>query len=172
MATTYTFIASQTLTSTAATVTFSSIPQTFTDLVLRASVKSNNVNQSAKMRMRVNGNSGSVYSSLVISHDGGSASNTQRNLVTDFDNMLRQSGSASNAYSFASVELMIPSYTVSQHKPMLAISSFTGNSDGGNYYSINQAQDNNPITSILLFNDGSEVFSVGSSFFLYGISNA
>lgn len=171
MANTYFLIASQTLASTSATVTFSSIPQTYTDLVLRASVKNNGSGQSEAMRIRVNGNSGSVYSTLLHAHEQGSVSSTSDNLVTDFNDMARQSGNASNAASFASIEIIIPSYAVSQHKPMLAISSFTGNSGGGNYYSINQVQDNNPITSILLYNSSTDVFSIGSSFFLYGISN-
>ena len=42
MATTYTLITSQTLASSAASVTFSSIPSTYTDLVLRVSARTDN----------------------------------------------------------------------------------------------------------------------------------
>ena len=170
MANTYFLIASQTLASTSASVTFSSIPNTFTDLVLRASVKNNAAAQSEQMRMRVNGNTASVYSNLTHSHEPGLAVFTN-NLISGFENTLRHSGATTNAASFATIEIYIPSYLVSQHKPLLATSSLTGNTDGGNYYSVGQVQDNNPITSILLYNSSANVFAVGSSFYLYGISN-
>jgi hypothetical protein len=56
---TYTLIASTTLSSTASTITFSSIPNTYTDLVILASVKTNTLSDSdgAYAMLSLNGTS-------------------------------------------------------------------------------------------------------------------
>ena len=68
---TYTPIASQTITSNTSTFTFSSIPSTYTDLVIAASLK-NNIGAGYNLLMRFNGDSGSNYSATEIAGDGSS----------------------------------------------------------------------------------------------------
>lgn len=79
MATTYEPIASQTLGSSAATITFSSIPSTYTDLVLIATGKTTS---GASLYMRFNSDTGTNYSYIQMTGDGSTASsNRQTNLT-------------------------------------------------------------------------------------------
>lgn len=68
---TYTPIETKTLGSNTTTVTFSSIPSTYTDLVLVFQAASSNSNGNA-IRMRFNGNSSSEYSTTFIDGTGSS----------------------------------------------------------------------------------------------------
>jgi hypothetical protein len=72
MPVTYESIATTTLGSTTGTVTFSSIPGTYTDLVLV--VDSSNVNSTAFIGLVINSETGNVYSSTRLYGDGSSAS--------------------------------------------------------------------------------------------------
>lgn len=70
MAKTYTPIAINKLTSPAATVTFSSIPSIYTDLVI---VVNANAGSSTQLRLQLNSDTGSNYSTTMIGGDGSSA---------------------------------------------------------------------------------------------------
>ena len=68
---TYTPIASQTLSSAAASVTFSSIPQGYTDLILVTNIGDDG--SSSNTQIRFNGDSSSVYSYSYLAGNGTSA---------------------------------------------------------------------------------------------------
>jgi len=70
---TYSLIESQTLGSATATVTFSSIPATFTDLILI--IKATTI--SANYNLRLNGDTGANYSYTVIAGNGSSATSSR-----------------------------------------------------------------------------------------------
>jgi hypothetical protein len=72
MPSTYTTIATQTVSSDTGTVTFSSIPATYTDLVLVINAKSPATTGNNPV-FRLNGDSGSNYSYTYISGNGSSA---------------------------------------------------------------------------------------------------
>ena len=71
---TYTPIASITLASAASSVTFSGIPQTYTDLVV---VINGTSSASGELRYRLNGNTGSNYSFTQLYGDGSSAGSSR-----------------------------------------------------------------------------------------------
>ena len=73
---TYEPIASQTLGSAASSVTFSSIPQGYTDLVLVLNVKGSTANFPS---LRFNGDSGSNYSRTILTGNGSAASSARGN---------------------------------------------------------------------------------------------
>lgn len=77
MAVTYEPIASQTLGSTVNSATFSNIPGTYTDLVLRMALKSSGAATITGPTLRVNSDSGSNYSFTVLSGNGSSASSNR-----------------------------------------------------------------------------------------------
>ena len=77
---TYEPIATQTLGSAAASVIFSSIPQTFTDLVLVTQVLQ--VAGSSSLRVRFNGDSGSNYSRTSLDGNGSSALSGRESSIT------------------------------------------------------------------------------------------
>lgn len=74
MANTYTLISSNTLTSSAASVTFSSIPATYTDLVLRISSRTDAAGATATVAAQFNGDTTSAnYSETNLNSDGATA---------------------------------------------------------------------------------------------------
>jgi hypothetical protein len=174
MATTYTLISSNVLTSSAASVTFSSIPSTYTDLVLRLSARSTRVATSNNLEMRLNADSSALYSYTYIYGTGSTAYSSRGSASTEtYVSTLNAANSTAN--TFTSAEIYIPSYTASQSKPIGSISAFENNSattwelDGyAHLYRSNTA-----ISSITLYSGlGSFNFDTGSSFYLYGIKNS
>lgn len=175
MANTYTLISSNVLSSSAASVTFSSIPATYTDLVLRVSARENAGGQYPNaINLTFNGSSASNYSITHAYADTTSASsNRYSNQPAAYINGA-VNGSTSTSNTFSSVEIYIPSYNATQNKPFAtsyvvetALSSnlvWTVGTAAG-LRSVTAA-----ITSITL--DCGASFGIGSSFYLYGIKNS
>lgn len=80
MASTYTPIATTTLGSSTASYTFSSIPSTYTHLIL---VTSGLVTTSEYLRCRINSDTGSNYSSTVVEGNGASISSYRYSNLTN-----------------------------------------------------------------------------------------
>ena len=171
MANTYVLISSNTLSSSAASVTFSSIPSTYTDLVLKVSVRSDRANTQDDVRITFNSTT-TNYSYTYLRGSGSAA--ISGSSTTDpwewFGNM-----DAANATSntFANGELYIPSYLASQNKPTSAIMAMEDNVSSPVYLTANANLWRNTaaITSITLAL-GFGNFVSGSSFYLYGIKNS
>jgi hypothetical protein len=162
---TYEPIARQTLTTSAATVTFSSIPSTYTDLVL---VINAFTSTGADIWIRCNEDSGSNYSFTALYGTGSAAgsdknSNLSQGLLTDY-------------YG-----------TPSSTEPNICIVQFNNYSNSTTYKtSISRANRANSgtdavvsmwrntaaITSLTLRFNGSPTFLAGSTFTLYGIKAA
>ena len=167
---TYTLISSNVLTTTAASVTFSSIPATFTDLVLRSSPRATSSTVKA-FRLNFNGVTGTSYSNTLLRGNGAAASSL-RDSSNSYAELGLFSGDDITADIFGSVEVYIPNYTVSQNKAISGI----GVSERDNTTAFIEASaalfsDTAAITSIEITTNGGD-FIAGSSFYLYGISNA
>jgi hypothetical protein len=99
MANTYTLIESQVLGSSAASVTFSSIPATYTDLVLKVSVRSNRAAGFDNIDIRFNGDSASNYSRTIISGNGEEVSSSRTSSGSNWDAAIVDGNTAtSNTY--------------------------------------------------------------------------
>ena len=171
MATTYTLISSNVLSSSAASVTFSSIPATYTDLVLRISARSASAGTDAFF-VQFNSDTATNYSSTQLYGDGSAAysfrgSNTNALKKTYLNN------NGNTANSFGSAEFYIPSYTASQNKPVSSIGIEETNATAASITATADLWRNTAaITSIFIRTDNNQNFLSGSSFYLYGISNA
>ena len=172
MASTYTLISSQVLASSAASVTFSSIPATYTDLVLRWSARDDNANYTQATRLKFNGSAVSEYSWTQLYDSAATVGSYTSG--TDISNQFAyaSNGTSSTSNTFTNYEVYIPSYTVARNKPFGAFGVNENNSTNG--YIVASAhlwRDTAAITTILLYpNTGNYV--TNSSFYLYGISNA
>jgi hypothetical protein len=170
MATTYTLISSNVLASSAASVTFSSIPGTYTDLVLRISTRSSNTD--AALSMTFNSDTSTNYSRTFLRADGSSAA-SGRSSNTDQIGNLYISNSGNTANTFGSMEIYIPSYLASQNKPVSSIGIEETNSATANMATLAALWRNTAaITTINLFPISPANFVSGSSFYLYGIKNS
>jgi hypothetical protein len=175
MATTYNLIASTVL-SSSGTVTFSSIPQTYTDLVLKISSRTSRTNVVDVVCVRPDSNTSSVYSYTYVEGNGGggfsgSASLGTAGAQTEFRSGPTSGGSAT-ADIFGYSEIYIPNYTSSNKKP-ISSTSFMEDDASTAYLQVyaNLTQSTSAITSLLIFGLNNNFVS-GSSFYLYGIKNS
>jgi hypothetical protein len=175
MANTYTLIEAQTLTSSAASVTFSSIPATYTDLVLRLSLRGDQANYSEIILLEFNGNAAANYSYTAIRANSSTADSV-RGTAQTYGRVGYANSGNSTASTFGSAEIYIPSYTVSQNKPLSGIGISENNSStAGEAYVTPYAtlwSNTSAITSIKISPINGPNWVSDSSFYLYGISNA
>jgi hypothetical protein len=154
---TYSLIASNTLGSANSTITFSSIPATFTDLVLVCNLFSSGTTYS---NIRFNGDTGTNYSLTDFYGDGGGGITSSR------QSNVSQGGSGPTMGSGNVLIYNILDYSNSNtYKNMLGRNS---NPSNGVFSSVSMWRSTAAINSITLFT-GVDNWSVGSTFKLYGI---
>lgn len=172
MPNTYTLIQTITLGSSASSMTFSSIPQTFTDLILKLSIRNDTGASYNNVHLSFNGvPSGTSYSDKSIYTVGTSTGSLGHNGANQL--WLSASPSASNtANTFSNSECIIPNYTGSGYKSVLSqgVTEANTTSNGTVYNNIMCGISTNTaaITSLVLTSDASS-FVTGSSVSLYGI---
>ena len=172
MASTYEPIATYTVPSAAASYTFSSIPSTYTDLVLVVNAGFSNSGGDNQFELRFNGDSGSNYSVTSLSGDGSSASSARQSNNTYIEMYQRISRNSLTS----NVIINIQNYAnTTTYKTVLGR---TNAPDGSSYgsgvgASVNLWRSTAAINSIVLGNlYGSNTMLTGSTFTLYGIKAA
>ena len=171
---TYTLIQSQTLTNSSTyAVTFSSIPATYTDLVFRLSTRDNGSGTvDGQILWRLNGTT-SGYSSTGLRGNGAAAASTNSSAVTYNGWVYSETdGSTATASTFGNAEIYIPNYTSTTSKPQSFFGVGETNATTA-YLSVDAELSSltSAITSVQ-FALAAGPFLTGSSFYLYGISNA
>ena len=165
MAATYTPIASITLGAAASSVTFSSIPQTYTDLVLVMNTKGSTANYP---RVIINSDSGSNYSRTYLTGTGTSAvSGRNSNLVGNASLTAYAVNSSSNFVLNIIVNVFNYSNTTT-YKTML---SKANDANTGVDLSSILWRSTSAITNLQLALDTGD-YASGSTFNLYGILGA
>ena len=164
---TYKLIASTTLSSAAATVTFSGIPSTYTDLVLRLSIR------------------GSGGFSVATTFNGDTASNYSYRTLYGFSTTAGSLGSANStsliiqdanypgttADTFTSAEYYFANYASTANKASSLFSVKENNATSNNWMEATAGlyRSSSAISSITLTGVSSNNFVSGSTFDLYGI---
>jgi hypothetical protein len=117
MPNTFFLIENKILTSTTTSVTFSSIPATYTDLKLVASVRTAwPTDTNDQFRIRFNGDSGTNYDYLNLGGEGSGTPYSDKVVGATFVANPQVNTAASTADTFSSVELYIPNYILSNNK--------------------------------------------------------
>jgi hypothetical protein len=161
MTSTYDKIETRTLGSDTATITFSSIPATYTDLVLIASV-ANNSGGNRAMQMLVNLDTGTNYSTTYLSGDGSSASSARTTGTAYLDTVVTIPGS-----NFATCIFNFQNYSnTSTFKTVL---NRNGLGSTNTRAVVSLWRSTSAINSIRFQMGGSDLYSTGSTFTLYGI---
>lgn len=183
MAASYSLISSSTLGSSAASVTFTSIPSIYSDLVLKVSVRQvSSVTTSGSLRLQFN----------KTSFDGTVTTYSDTTLLTwNSTNSAASSFASSNAYypsmyfgsnaggltanTFSNGELYIPNYAGSTNKPMIWFGAQENNTSTP-FYSVAVGadlwRDTSAITGFIIGDAGGYNLAADSSFYLYGIKNS
>ena len=170
MPSTYQLISSNVLSSAAATVTFSAIPSTYTDLVFRVSVR-NSLTQE-DMLLTINNDGSSLYSRVQLRGSGTAATSSINSAQTSIKLENAVVGSGYTANTFSNHEIYIPNYTVSQNRQISSNAVIENN--GTEAFVVAHAglyRSTTAITRIDLI-ASSGTFVSGSSFYLYGIKNS
>lgn len=98
----------------ASSIDFTSIPQTYTDLVIKTSAR--NTSTSTTMYLEFNGSGGTAYSVRLLYGDGSAAGSTSSSSRANIKNDGGADDSGYTASTFASSEIYIPNYTSSNYK--------------------------------------------------------
>jgi hypothetical protein len=163
MASTYEPIATTTLGTAAATLTLSTIPGSYTDLVLVASVKASTSGQGLTMQFNGDGGAGSLYSTTGLRGNGTAASSFRQ---SNTNNVLLS--------NFAEPPTGSPNVCIAQFSNYSNTTTYKtvlvrANSAGfGVDALVGLWRNTNAITSIKIDISGGNM-SIGSTFTLYGI---
>jgi len=170
MANTHILISSYTVPySGTPSVTFSSIPSTYTDLKILGSTRCDGA--SAQLIAKFNGST-TGYSRKVVYGDGSTASSSGGSAEAHVRFSFSET-SSQTAYTFNSFDLYIPNYTSANQKSLSADSVSENNAAGAEaglhagLWSGTAA-----ITSINISDVSATNFVQYSSFYLYGIKNS
>lgn len=148
-----------------ASVTFSSIVSTYTDLVLKASMRSTSANNSLSLQF----NGAGVSSSKLIQGNGATAASYSR---ADFYVTGVVDESAYTANTFSNFELYIPNYASANYKSF-SIDGVTENNSTTSYATLVAGiQNSTTAVGSITITPGGGNFAQYSTFTLYGISNA
>ena len=164
-AATYVPIATYTVPSATASYTFSSIPSTYTDLVIVTNISTSTASD---MLFRLNGDTGSNYSQTYLSGDGtNSSSGRYTNLTTGY--LDHNAVTSSTNFNYDCI-ININNYSnATTYKTIL---SRANNSATGVDASVLLWRSTAAITSIIIYPSGSATLSTGTTLTLYGILGA
>jgi hypothetical protein len=166
MPNTYTLIASNTLSSSTASVTFSSIPGTYTDLLVKLSLRSDRTADTESVNMTVNGSSTSMTWLYLLGNNGTASSSTAQRFYTDSD--------YNTASTFGSSEVYIPNYASANYKSFSVDTVSENNATSGAQTELLAQLWSNTaaITSITFAPQFGSNWKQYSTFYLYGIKNS
>jgi hypothetical protein len=150
----------------AASIGFTSIPQTYTDLCVKYSVRFNNASPFANTVLRLNGSTSS-YTMIRLYGDGSSASTYSNTDIFDVAD-----GNTATANTFNSAEFYIPNYTGSNYKSTSGDAAMEQNSSTAQLLLTAGLWSNTAaITSLSLGNTGYNLVQYSTAY-LYGVKNA
>ena len=173
MANTYELIEAKTLASAVSTVTFSSIPGTYTDLKLFISARADIAQTYTNIMISFNGSSSNITWLGIYGYISGNGTNTNGNSRVSGN----ANGTTTTANTFSNVDIYIPNYTSSLAKIISVDGVIENNAseailtfDVDMWNPATQAA----INSIGFTNSAVPAvnFLVGSTFYLYGIKNS
>jgi hypothetical protein len=168
---TYVAIQSYTLAASQATISFTSIPSTYTDLVLVASAKSLIAGATDSFGIAVNGVTSATYSRTYLEGSGTAVTSgrqtSQIRIVSDY-----VMGTAGNDYGVYTWNFMNYSNTTT-YKTVLYRGSNTSNTGGFNVQAtVYLVPTTSAISSLTIATMNGPDWAIGSTFNLYGIAAA
>ena len=172
MPTTYQLISSTTVGSGgAANIEFTSIPATYTDLCVLASIRSNRSGSTSNLTVKFNGST-SGYSRQELYGDGSSAGASSASSTSAFEYIYIPAASAT-ASTFSNMLLYIPNYAGSSNKSF-SIDNVQENNTTAAYTQLEAGLWSNTaaITSVTLTEQYGSNLSQYSTATLYGIKSS
>jgi hypothetical protein len=166
-------IYTQTVTgSTVGVVTFNSIPQTFTDLQVVISARTNRSNFGAdNITMQCNGDASSLYSSTFLYGNGGSVAAGRTSAQGSFRDFILVNGGTATTNAFGTAQVYVPNYVGANFKSFVAEGVSEDNiTTGLQWPAAGLYRSTNAITSLSFAPQNTNYFIAGSTFSIYGIT--
>jgi hypothetical protein len=161
---TYTPIATTTFGSSANSYTFTSIPSTYTDLILV--VNSGNVSGNPSLTLQFNGDTGNNYSMTNMRGNGTSASSSSQSTTSYINfNFVDMSTTITSNYI---IHIMNYSNTTTNKT---ALGRFN-NANTGTQATVGLWRSTSAINAVRVFTDNGVSYLANSTFTLYGIASA
>lgn len=174
MANTYELIEAQTLGSPASSVTFSSIPGTYTDIRIFISARGTASYTNTNLKMQV-GNvtvSTSGYSERMVYTSNGTSAASYNQSAQAQSELQYFPLATSTANIFSNNDIYIPNYTGSNAKSFSIDSVSEDNATAAVLAMDAGLSSNTSAINIITFTPNTGNFATGSSFYLYGIKNS
>lgn len=173
MATTFELISSVTVgAGGAASIDFTSIPATFTDLCVKYSLRGTTENTSY-VYVTFNGSSSNLSSKNVNGNAGVSGSALSYNYGSTFQDIAGQSVYVWTSNTFSNGEIYVPNYAGSAYKSV-SMDSVAENNASSAYDSLTAGlwSNTSAITQVTLRSGSTDTFAQYSTAYLYGVKNA
>lgn len=167
MANTYTLISSYTVTTAQANVEFTSIPSTYTDLIVVGSCRFVRATNGGTMNINFNGSSSNLTEKNLWGTGSAVSAGTDVGLVALVP------GANTSANVFSNFQLYVPNYTSSNNKSWsVEFVSENNASAGYDGFVAGLWSSTSVINAIKFLDNGAGNIDVYSTFYLYGVSNA
>ena len=167
MANTYTLIEAKTIGTAVGSVTFSSIPQTYTDIQVLFSVRTAVADTQEDFKMTIN-STNTTYRRLYGSGSGTGSLNGSDSLIGF------AAGSTATTNTFSNTSVYIPNYASTTTYKSISADSVSENNATAAYMEFVAAlySSNTAVTSLTFSSASAANISVNSTFYLYGISKS
>jgi hypothetical protein len=174
--TSYESIATANGTGSSATITFSSIPSTYTHLQIRAITRDTSAfNDSYGAKLKINSDTGSNYVSHYLLGNGSSATPGSQGTSITPPNCMQTAGGGMAANVFSATIIDILDYkNTNKYKTVRVLTGVEPNSATGDNVGLQSAlwMNTNAITQIDITSDSGGNWATGTQFALYGIKGA
>lgn len=150
----------------AASVTFSNIPQNYTDLIVKISSRTNNANAAEALTLTINGTNGT---SRYLFNSAGTAGSATDTVIFGGNS----TGAGATASTFSNSEVYIPNYSGNTYKSISV--DYTSENNSTNVTQLLNAglwSNSSPINSLTFTPYSASTLQQHSTFTLYGIKNA
>ena len=157
----------------ASSISFTSIPQTYTDLVVRTSYRTNVAQEYDQLRLTFNGSSTAVYSFRGITGAGSGTPGSESSSSVSSIKVAPGVGNSATASTFTNDEIYIPNYTSSNNKSLS--SNAVGENNATTAYASMFAglwSNTAAITRITLVPESAGNFVQYTTATLYGVTSA
>ena len=177
MTTSMTLIASVTVGGAGSSnINFSSIPNTYTDLLLVFSLRTNNAANTNNSRIGFN-SAGSGFSSKLVTGNSTAASSTNGISNAYYTDSIWSNGDNATGGVWGSGQIYIPNYKATSMQKSFSIDSVTENNLGttgavATGMAAGLFADTSAINYIEMFPSSSGAFNASSTVYLYGIKNS
>ena len=155
----------------ASTIDFTSIPSTYTDLVIKVSGRINVAAIDAHIALRFNNDSSGIYSMRLLRGNGAAASSYSESSATEINLYGSIDGNSTTSNTFSNTEIYIPNYAGSANKSISvdAVQENNATTAWANFFA-GLWGSTSAINRVTL--TGSANFMQYSTAYLYGVKNA